>query len=573
MLSGKQEHTDIMIVDDNPQNLTVLATILKREGYRVRPAVNGVMALKAIRSAIPDLILLDIVMPDLSGYDICRQLKNEPPTRDIPIIFISARSEVFDKIEAFEVGGVDYITKPFQIEEVLARVRAHLTIRKLQQQLQDENERYRGFFDATFEGVLLHEQGTIVDVNRALETLTGYPGTYLIGKPIGELLAPESRALIDAHLQRGATLPHEVCGLKKDGTLIFLEIESKAIHYQGRDLHVLAMRDITWRRQLEQENLTLKASLHTRDHLGRLVGQSAIMQKLYDRIIQAAAAHDTVIVYGETGTGKELAARTIFELRGHHTKSFVPVNCGAIPEALFEPQFFGYRKGAFTGADRDTPGFFDQAEGGTLFLDEVGELPLPMQAKLLRVLQDGEYTPVGATTSRMADVCIIAATNRELRKLVEEKKVREDFFHRLHVIALSMPPLRWHKEDIPLLISHFFQQRTSPGAPLPTLPSEQVERLLAYDWPGNIRELFNELRRYLAIGELELKDALSPRAIDSSGITVFPEGKTFDAVVAEVEKHLLTMALTAYDGSRVKTAEALQIPLRTLHRKIKQYHL
>lgn len=580
MPSANEHHYDILVVDDTPQNLTILTRILKKQGYRVRPAIDGQVALKAVDNAQPDLILLDIMMPDMSGYEVCQQLKANPSTQDIPVIFVSSKTEILDKVKGFELGAVDYITKPFQTEDVLARVRSHLTIHSLRQQLQDENARFRGLSEATFEGILLHDQGLIVEVNCALETLSGYMRDELIGQHVFRLLAPESQTIIEQHLlqPQEAVHPYKVRGLTKAGKTLLLEIQGKCIEYQGHSLNVLAMRDLTWQEQLELENLSLKASLSSRDHFGKLVGQTPLMQKVYERLAKAAASDDTIIIYGETGTGKEMAARTIFELSTHHTKDFVTVNCGAMPENLFESHFFGYRKGAFTGADQNTDGYFDQAQGGTLFLDEVGELPALMQVKLLRVLQDGVYSPVGSTARRTADVRIIAATNQELRKLVQEGKIREDFFHRLHVIALDMPPLRLHKEDIPILVAHFLKQRTSEGASLPAIPGNIMERLMAYDWPGNVRELFNEIRRYLTVGELELKgktrpldDTEAPRS--ASDFSIRSEGRTYTDILEDVEKWLIAKALAQHQGNRVRTAEALEIPLRSLHRKIKKYQL
>ena len=576
MQSMNEKQYDILVVDDTRQNLTLLTRILKRQGYRVRPAISGLVALKAVKSAMPDLILLDIMMPDIDGYEVCKRLKDNPATRDIPVIFVSAKDEMGDKVQGFELGAVDYITKPIQTEDVLARVKTHLTIRTLQQQLQDENARFRGLAEATFEGILLHDDGLIVDVNRALETLTGYSRDELLGQHFFRLLNPESHALVEQHMRihENGLPPYKVRGLTKTGQALTLEIQEKSLLYQGRNLNVLAFRDLTWRERLEQENLSLKASLSDRDHFGKLVGQSSTMQKVYERITQAAASEETIIIYGETGTGKELAARTLFELSSHHTKDFVTVNCGALPEALFESHFFGHRKGAFTGADQNAEGYFDQANGGTLFLDEVGELTPLMQVKLLRVLQDGEYSPVGSTKRRKADVRILAATNQELRKMVKEGDIREDFFHRLHVIALDMPPLRWHKEDIPLLVSHFLKQRIPEGTPLPMIPGDIMDRLIAYNWPGNVRELLNEIRRYLTTGELELQAEipLMPSQLPTNFLSD-SQGKTYAEIIEDVERRLLTTALAHYQGSRIKTAEALQIPLRSLHRKIKQYQL
>lgn len=573
----QEEHYDILVVDDTPQNLTILTRILKKQGYRVRPAINGQVALKAVTNAIPDLILLDIMMPDMNGYEVCEQLKADPQTCDIPVIFVSAKAEVVDKVKGFEAGAVDYITKPIQSEDVLARVRTHLIIRTLQLRLQDENARFQGLAEAAFEGLLIHDQGIIMEVNRALETLTGYPRDELIGQHVLKLLALESQEIVERYIARNeeGVCPNKVRGLTKIDERLLLEMQGKSLVYQGHSLSVLALRDMTWREHLEQENLTLKASLSTRDHLGKLIGQSPVMQKVYERIAQAAASQETVIIYGETGTGKELAARTLFELSAHHTREFVAVNCGALPENLFESHFFGHRKGAFTGADQDAQGYFDQAQDGTLFLDEVGELPLLMQAKLLRVLQDGEYSPVGSTIRRKADVRIIAATNKELRKMVQEGTIREDFFHRLHVIALDMPPLRWHKEDIPLLVAHFLTQRTpEEESPQSTIPASIMQRLMTYNWPGNVRELFNEIRRYLTTGELELADdTISDDAQGPADLTIRSKGRTYTAIIEEVERWLLARSLAQHRGNRVKTAETLDIPLRSLHRKIKKYQL
>jgi PAS domain S-box-containing protein len=573
MLQSDMNQSNILVVDDKKENLLVLRQILKKQGYNVQTANNGQAALEAAQATPPDLVLLDIMMPGMKGYEVCRHLKTGEKTRDIPVIFITALSETEDKLKGFEAGGVDYITKPFQPKEVVARVKAHLTIRHLQQQFQQECDRFRGLSEATFEGIVIHDQGNIIEVNQAIATMLGYSREDLIGKNILEFVPSEYHEMALHKIQTNDETPYELEAKRKDGSIFPIEIQAKIIHWQGHKVRMSAVRDITWRRKLEQENLTLKATLSTRDHFGLLVGESPAIHKIYERIASAAASDDTIIIYGETGTGKELVARTIFELSEQHTKNFVPVNCGAIQETLFEPQFFGYRKGAFTGAERDTLGYFDQARGGTLFLDEVGELTLTMQAKLLRVLQDGEYTPVGATTSRTADVRIIAATNRELRELVQEGKVREDFFHRLHVIALNVPPLRWRKEDIPLLITHFLAQRSSANETPPTIPGNIVEQLLAYDWPGNVRELFNELRRYLTTGELELSGAHLARPDRNSGLMIEPDGRTFNDIIEEVEKHLIANALVQHNGNKVKTAETLQIPLRSLHRKIKKYQL
>jgi len=304
----------------------------------------------------------------LDGIETCRRLKADARTRDVPVIFMSALDDLRDKTSGFEAGAVDYITKPFQVQEVALRVRTHLTLRRLQQQLEDEYARFRGLSEATCEGIFIHRQGRIVEANAAAERLTGYLRAELLEQDFFDLLLPPDARELVRHAAAG--MPVEVRLLRKQGANMPVEIQTNQIAYRSDASGVLAMRDITWRKTLEQENLALKTSLSDRDHFGELVGKTPPMKKVYELIVKAAASPETVIIYGETGTGKELVARTIFEVGAQHTRAFVTVHCGAIQENLFESQFFGYRKGAFTGAERDMPGYFDQAHGGTLFLDE-----------------------------------------------------------------------------------------------------------------------------------------------------------------------------------------------------------
>ncbi|MCP4624389.1 MAG: sigma-54-dependent Fis family transcriptional regulator, partial [bacterium] len=254
------------------------------------------------------------------------------------------------------------------------------------------------------------------------------------------------------------------------------------------------------------------------------------------------------------------------------SKSFVPVNCASIPEHLFESLFFGHRKGAFTGADQDHTGYFEQAKGGTLFLDEVGELSLEMQAKLLRVLNDFTYTPVGGHTIQKADMRLIAATNQDLRKLMDRKRVRGDFFHRLYVLSIELPPLRYHKDDIPVLIDHYLKKNNAPGSPLPTIPQEILERFYDYDWPGNVRELFNELQRFFATEEVSLSGHLPEEATgDSNGRHAVQDGIPLDKAIEQFEKFYIPRTLTLHDGHKGKTAEILKIDRKTLYRKLTKF--
>jgi transcriptional regulator with PAS, ATPase and Fis domain len=251
--------------------------------------------------------------------------------------------------------------------------------------------------------------------------------------------------------------------------------------------------------------------------------------------------------------------------------AFVAVNCGAVPEPLFEREFFGHRKGAFTGATADKPGYFDRAHGGTLFLDEVGELSPSLQVKLLRALQEKEYTPLGDTVSKKVEVRIIAATNKDLKDLLRQGLIRKDFFYRIRVIVITLPPLQDRKEDIPLLIEHFLDQYAG-GKERPAIPAKVVEMLCAYHWPGNVRELQNELQRYLAEQRLEfIGDVYAEPAEQNDAIDLKAQG--FYKTVEAYEKRLIINALKQNHGHREKTAAMLKILPRTLHRKMKKYGL
>jgi PAS domain S-box-containing protein len=568
------EKSMIMVVDDQPRQLHALFTALQNKGCHLLIAQSGAEALTLLDRVKPDMILLDVTLPDLDGFEVCRRMKQINGARDIPVLFITASSELVDKLQGLRSGGADYITKPFQLEEVLARVEAHLTIRRLQFDLQSEKERFKELADAAFEGILLHEKGKIIDANQPLERMLGYSREELLAKKLPDLFAPESKDVAAALTDPETECIQEALAVRKDGGAIPLEVQGRAVRHQDREIRVAAMRDISWRKtleaqtlQLESENIILKASLQERDRLGELVGRAPVMQKMYERLLKAAMSDAPVIIYGETGSGKELAARTIWQLSEKYTAVFIPVNCAALQETLFESQFFGHRKGAFTGATQDQPGYFDQARGGVLFLDEISELNSSMQAKLLRALNDGEYTPVGDAMPRMADTRIICASNQPLRNLVAAGRFREDLFYRLHIITLDMPPLRRHKEDLPLLTDHFLRQMTPAETGPRALPARILTRFGEYDWPGNVRELANEVRRYVSMNEVELGTPVP------QGEAALIRGQTLTGRLEAFERQVIADALSAADGNRNKASELLQIPLPSLYRKIQKYRL
>jgi DNA-binding NtrC family response regulator len=405
----------ILIVDDQPENLRLLSGILSRPGYDVRPATDGEIAITFARATPPDLILLDVRMTGLDGYTVCERLKADERTRDIPVLFISALDEPGDKVRGFAVGAVDYITKPFEAEEVLARVQTHLALKQLRTRLE---ERVR---ERTAE----------------LETLKA---------------------------------------------------------------------------QLQADYSYLRDEVKLEHDFENLVGRSEAFTSVLSKIGQVAPVDTTVLLLGETGTGKELLARAIHNASRRKERPLVKVNCAALPPALIESELFGHERGAFTGAASRRIGRFEMADGATVFLDEIGELPLELQPKLLRVLQDGEFERLGGQHTLRTDARVLAATNRDLRKEIREGRFREDLYYRLSVFPIEVPPLRDRREDIPLLARWFVEEFNKKlGRSVTSIPKPEMTRLQEYAWPGNVRELGNVIERAMVTSRgstLRLADML-----------------------------------------------------------------
>jgi transcriptional regulator with PAS, ATPase and Fis domain len=324
--------------------------------------------------------------------------------------------------------------------------------------------------------------------------------------------------------------------------------------------------------RLQRANIKFRSTIKACFRLGNIVGKSPAMLEVYRLVLIASACDDPVVICGETGTGKDVIARTIHEMSERHDQAFVPVNCAAIPDTLFEKEFFGHRKGAFTGAHMDAEGFFGSACEGTLFLDEVGELSPQMQVKLLRAIEDGSYIPVGDTKTRKADVRIVAATHRYLPDMVEKGLIRQDFLYRIHVIPITVPPLRDRREDILLLVDHFMALY-GDGKTRKAFPGKILDTLYNHDWPGNVRELENVLKRYLTIKRL---DFITP-VPHSGDVDIEVLGEGFDhqgmglrEALEAFEKEFIFKMLGQNRWNRAKTAAMLGIPERTLYRKLKR---
>ena len=459
----------VLIVDDELNIRRVLAAMLAREGYEVTTAADGEQALSVLHKTPVHVVVSDLVMPRLGGMQLLERISAEFP--DIPVIFITAHGTVDSAVQALKAGAFDYITKPFEQEE------------------------------------------------------------------LKKVIAKAARA-------------HE----------------------------------------LERHNVHAPVVAGEKPPL---VGESPAMQLIHEIVAKVADSPSTVLITGESGTGKELIAREIHARSSRHDKPLIKVNCAAIPKDLVESELFGYEKGAFTGAVGSKPGRFELADGGTLFLDEIGEIPIEMQVKLLRALQESEFERVGGIKTLHVDVRLIAATNRDLKALIADGRFREDLFYRLAVVPIALPPLRDRKRDIPLLVEHFiakYNQRL--GKHVERIDDDAAQILLGYAWPGNIRELENLMERSVLFAEgpvihgSSLPDALRERAPGSPvpiaavgplGAIAAPSGASMKEIVrqaqAELERELISRALEETAGNVTRAAKRLQISRKSLQVKMKELGL
>lgn len=325
-------------------------------------------------------------------------------------------------------------------------------------------------------------------------------------------------------------------------------------------------------RALRREVTDLRRQVSQRDHFGEIIGHSPRMREVYQIIEAVSHNKSNVLLSGENGTGKELVARTIHNKGPLAARPFLAINCGALSETLLESQLFGHRKGSFTGAIEDHEGVFQAANGGTLFLDEISEIPLPLQVKFLRAIQEKEVTPLGSTRPVLVDVRIIAATNRDLEEALRNGSFRTDLFYRLNVVPIHLPPLRERREDIPPLVEHFIQEFSRVyGVEAKRVTAESMQCMMEYTWPGNIRELQNAIERAFALSsEPEITPKDLPPAVASSG-AIEADTATDPLPLAEVEKRNILAALQRSGGNKKEAARILGIDRQRLYRKIEKY--
>jgi len=460
----------LLIVDDEQGIREMLEIYLRREGYDVLTADDGETALAQCHKTPFDVVIADIKMPHLDGISLLNKVKEFSP--ETIFIMITAFASFETAKESMKKEAYDYITKPFDVEEVKKKIEAALAKRAEQ-------------------APTASEQG----------------------------------------------LPSKIAQAGDEGP--------------------------------QFENL---------------LGTSPGMKKIFDLIPRAATAKTNVLITGESGTGKELVAKAIHAQSPRSALPFVPINCGGIPEALLESELFGYKKGAFTGATVNKKGFFEVADGGTVFLDEVGELPLSLQVKLLRVVQEKTFMPVGGTEEIKVDVRIISATNRDLEKKVMEGTFREDLYYRLNVIHLHIPPLRERADDIPLLATFFLRKYAQElGKQVTEISSYSMDCLLHYSFPGNVRELENIIEKGVALAStsimlpesLELSRFKAVEqdtwpAADKGTVLIPPEGVQLDEILERLEKDHITEALKLTKGSITGAAKLLGISFRSMRYRLEK---
>ncbi|OGU08184.1 MAG: Fis family transcriptional regulator [Geobacteraceae bacterium GWC2_58_44] len=431
----------ILCVDDGPLNLSLLEAMLSPRGYQVISAVNGQQALEKIQTERIDICLLDVMMAGMDGFEVCRRIKADELHRNIPVVMITSYADMENRIRGIEAGAEDFISKPFESAEVLARIKMLLHVKML-------NDR-RMELEA--------------DLQKAHDDL--------------ELIVAERTAeLTRANLQ----LTQEIEERKKAERSL-----------QGTYAEIKGLKD-----RLQAENIYLQQEVAREYNFGEIIGQSDVLSHVFLRVEQVAPMNATVLLLGETGTGKGVVARAIHSSSSRKHRPLITVNCTTLPATLVESELFGREKGAFTGSDTRQLGRFELADGGTIFLDEIGEMPLELQCKLLRVIQDGEFERLGSSRTIKTDVRIIAATNRNLAEEIRGGKFREDLFYRLNVFPITMPPLRQRKEDIPLLVNHFVTKfNKKMGKKIESVSKDTLNALCGYHWPGNVRELESVIER------------------------------------------------------------------------------
>jgi PAS domain S-box-containing protein len=529
---------------------------------------------------------------------------NNPDARALKAVsylgipLLDTRGEVMGHLSVLDTKPLPAEPRLLSLFEIFAS-RAAAEQRRLRQELEvrAREEELTALLDSAMDAVIvLDAPGRIARVNPAAEKLFGCTAEDLVGENLRDFLSDESAAQFEAFLKeldaqpegrRQLWIPQSFTAQRWDKKTFPAEATLSRFENRGQVFHTVILRNVDERLAAERRIELLSAEAEylrqrARDlaGMGEMLGASPAMRELFESLKRVAATDTTVLVTGETGTGKELIARSIHEASARKDKPLVRVNCAAIPGTLMESEFFGHERGAFTGATTKREGRFALADGGTIFLDEVGELPLELQAKLLRVLQEGEFEPLGTSRARKVNVRVVAATNRDLSAMVAEGKFREDLFYRLNVFPVRVPSLRERGADIALLARAFVERfARRMGRRLEPLHADQLQRLQAYSWPGNVRELQNVIERaiILATGSrLDLHRALPADPAPTPPLAITQDSATprvlSAAELLSLERANLERALAAAGGKisgNDGAAELLGLPPSTVTSRMK----
>ena len=558
--------TRILIIDDDDDLRSSMGTILSKEGHVVTLAESYDSALNELERSEFDVVLSDIVLGGKTGIDVLEEIKKRKFKSTV--VMITGAPSVETAARAVSLGALEYVTKPFSMDDLrllVERAGRH-------QALINEKERYRVNLDATFSSVkdaiiTLDSEMRIIEANRSAESICGFDRDC-IGKNLVDVTEVCSKIYLKAveeciRDKKTVEISRVECRAK-DMPLKVIDICASPLQYSDGAFSgaVLVVRDETRLAGLERD-------LKKREQFHGIIGSSGSMQEIYNLIETFAHVDSTVLLLGESGTGKELVTDALHYTGGRSDFPLVKVNCAALSENLLESELFGHVKGAFTGADTDRVGRIEMAQGGTMLLDEIGDISEAIQVKLLRVLQDKQFERVGENSPRKADIRIIAATNRDLKQRMVDGKFREDLFYRLNVIKMVLPPLRQHKEDIPLLLSHFvetFNEKFDKA--IEGVSGDVMEEFMRYDWPGNVRELEHAVEHAAIIcrGNIITLEHL-PEDIQADAPSSYP-------VKYGVNEHeSIVKALEKAKWSKSVAARALGISRATLYRKIKEYNI
>jgi len=454
----------------------------------------------------------------------------------------------------------------------------HSAFKDLIERVRHDDRRLKIILDNLDLGVLTVDcSGHVTFFNSMAETITGFPREKVLGKSCAKLFGKES---FEDTLQLTETIHDGQARSSKNGEIITHAGQAIPIRANYMALKNEEGRTVGGLATISDLSLMYQFNSAIRDRYTYydMVGRDPAMQKIFEIIPLIAASDATVLIEGSTGTGKDILAKIIHTASSRNKKPMVKVNCAALPDNLLESEMFGYIKGAFTGADKDKPGRFQEADGGTIFLDEIGDLPLSLQAKLLRVLEDKEFYPLGSRKTTKVDIRIIAATNQGLDELVNEKRFREDLFYRLNVMRLELPPLKQRKGDIPLLISHILKRLCATrDIRVDKISENAMEVLRNHDYPGNIREVENIIEHALIICQgniierkhlpLALQKKDTHPMISQQGVI------HLDKEMGSSERNMIQEMLHKYNWNRSKTAQALNVNRTTLWRKMKKHNI